>query len=180
MMSDLVLGTERRGSVTRKVVLGVISTLLVSAFVGWKVWVVTRPALVLTACFHDALGLKEDAAVRVGGVEVGAVRSIHHQVGDCPVNVELRMPLQNGLHLPKNTTATLQSDGILGPTYVDIKLSGIPGPPIENHARLETVEYTGLLTPEASAKLKKTIGDEIDRMTAKPLSGSQDPATEKK
>jgi ABC-type transporter Mla subunit MlaD len=111
---------------------------------------------------------------------MGAVRSIHHQGGDCPVNVELRMPLQNGFHLPKNASATLQSAGVLGPTFVEIKLAGIPGPPIENHARLETVEYTGLLTTEAAAKLKKTIGDEIDKMTARPIPGSPEPAAEKK
>ena len=135
-----------------------------------KVWNAVRPTLHLRSCFHESAGLKAGAAVRVVGVDAGKVRRVVPAAPDCPVDVELALPLTSEFRsLPQNATAKISTEGVLGPSYIEIELPKIPGPAIANYGMIRTVEYSGTLDPKTAEKLKKFVNDAIDNVTAKPI-----------
>jgi ABC-type transporter Mla subunit MlaD len=139
----------------------------VASFVVWKA---TRPKLQLKACFHSYSGLKPNAMVRVAGVEAGRVRRIKDGIGECPVDIEIELMLTKDFeHLPRNASARLETEGVLGPAYLEIDLPKVSGPAIENNGVPQTAEYTQGLSPEAAEKLKKIANDVIDKATARPV-----------
>ena len=145
------------------------------------VWKMTGPRFVLRSCFHNIQELKRGASVRVAGVEMGRVRSIHPKPGDqnCPVEVEFELELTKTFRdLPRNAAAVLATDGVLGPTFLEIDLPKVAGPPIADHGTVETLEYTQGLNPEAAAKLKKAVNDVIDKATARPVGKSPAPGSQ--
>ena len=102
--------------------------------------------------------------------KAGKVRSVQPAGPDCPVDVELALPLTSEVRsLPQNASAQIQTEGVLGPSYVEIHLPQVAGPPIADRGTIQTVEYRSGLDPEAAEKLKKFVNDAIDKATAKPL-----------
>jgi ABC-type transporter Mla subunit MlaD len=137
---------------------------------GLAIWKATRSGLQLRACFHMDAGLKPATVVRVAGVDAGRVQSVSHQVGDCSVEVKFLLALTPDFQsLPRNATAHIAADGILGPSFLEIDLPKVSGPAIENHGMVQTVEYTPGLNPKAAEKLKKVMNEAIDKATAKPV-----------
>ena len=133
-----------------------------------KIWNAVRPTLNLRACFHESAGLKAGADLRVAGVDAGKVRRVVPAAPDCPVDVELALPLTASFGaLPQDATARISTEGVLGPSYVEIELPKAPGPVIANHGTIRTVEYSGTLDPKTAEKLKKFVNDAIDKATAK-------------
>jgi ABC-type transporter Mla subunit MlaD len=134
------------------------------------VWKARKPILRLRACFHESAGLTAGAAIRVAGVEAGKVRSVQPAGPDCPVDVELALPLTSEVRsLPQNASAQIQTEGVLGPSYVEIHLPQIASAPIAEHGTIPTVEYTSGLDPKTAEKLKKFVNEAIDKSTAQPL-----------
>ncbi len=137
----------------------------------------TQPSLHLRTCFHSYSGLKPDAMVRLAGVEIGRVRRITNGNEACPVDVQFELALTKEFsHLPRNATAQLETEGVLGPTYLAIVLPKTGGPAIQDQGELQSIETTaGLLSPETAKKIKKLVDDQIDGMTAKPRDFGSDP-----
>ena len=153
-----------------------ITFLVVSGAAGFATWKATRPKLQLQTCFHSYSGLEPGANVQLAGVEIGRVRRIRNEIGtDCPVGVEFELALTKQFRsLPSNATARFSTEGILGPTYLEIVLPKSPGQAIENHGVIQGVDYSDGLSPEASRKLKRLVNDVIDKATAQPLASASD------
>src|SRR5882724_10829995 len=77
--------------------------------------------LTLYASFDQTGGLKPRAPVVISGVKVGQVKSIG--LGkDYRARVEF--DLDNSLHLPVDSSASIVTAGILGDRYVSLQLGG--------------------------------------------------------
>jgi phospholipid/cholesterol/gamma-HCH transport system substrate-binding protein len=68
----------------------------------------------VTARFASAGALKERGTVKIAGVDVGRVRSIH--LADYQADV--KMGIDDGVKLPVDTIASIRTLGILGDSYV--------------------------------------------------------------
>lgn len=114
--------------------------LFISIFFFWYAyqksgWVKTD-GLVLTAQFDRADGLTEGTDVKISGVRVGKVISVS-------VNPENFMGvvtfyISGGLKIPKDSSAAVHSDGLLGSRYLAV----IPGGEEENLDNGDAIENT--------------------------------------
>jgi phospholipid/cholesterol/gamma-HCH transport system substrate-binding protein len=77
----------------------------------------------LTADFDELGGLKTRAPVVISGVKVGQVRSI--ALGD-DYRAHVTLDLDPQLHLPKDTSASIVTAGLLGDRYISLQLGGDP------------------------------------------------------
>jgi phospholipid/cholesterol/gamma-HCH transport system substrate-binding protein len=75
----------------------------------------------LTADFDELGGLKTRAPVVISGVRVGQVRSIG--LGD-DYRAHVTLDLDPRLKLPKDTSASIVTAGLLGDRYVSLQLGG--------------------------------------------------------
>lgn len=112
---------------------------------GTSVWLVHRSRvhqLTIRAHFHNTQGLKPDAKVRANGLEVGAVKEVRldPRAREQPVEVLLRLNSRCAAKIPADSTATIATDGLLGPPYVEIDVSKATGGPISNNGILKGVD----------------------------------------
>jgi len=93
---------------------------------------------IIKTCFHDAGGLHERDAVRIAGVEVGAVRRIHvdPQNHGCPAEVEMGLTADYDIRIPKDAIAEVQTLGLFGSTFVSIDAGHATGQPVERYGYL--------------------------------------------
>jgi phospholipid/cholesterol/gamma-HCH transport system substrate-binding protein len=82
-----------------------------------------RGGFVLTADFDELGGLKTRAPVVISGVKVGQVRSI--ALGD-DYRARVTLDLDPRLRLPKDTSASIVTAGLLGDRYISLQLGGEP------------------------------------------------------
>ena len=75
----------------------------------------------LTADFDELGGLKTRAPVVISGVKVGQVRSI--ALGD-DYRAHVTLDLDPRLHLPKDTSASIVTAGLLGDRYISLQIGG--------------------------------------------------------
>ena len=89
------------------------------------------------------------AAVRIAGVEVGRVTAIRvrPELRDTPAEVSISLGQSHMLDIPRDSIASLPTEGILGPAFVDIDISKASGPPLQNGAVLKTVSVDSI-TPK--------------------------------
>jgi phospholipid/cholesterol/gamma-HCH transport system substrate-binding protein len=96
----------------------------------------------LVSYFDNAEGLREGAPVRLSGVDIGNVVSIHI-VPDkdkqlTPVEVVMKVSTKYGFNLRRDTKASLETAGVLGETFMDMDSSEAVGPPAQNGDTLPT------------------------------------------
>ena len=105
--------------------------------------------LQVKAYFQNAAGLQVGAAVRIAGVEVGGVTAIRvrPELRDNPAEVSISLDRSYMLNIPRDSVASLSTEGVLGPAFVDIDISKASGPPLQNGAVLKTVSVDSL-TPK--------------------------------
>jgi phospholipid/cholesterol/gamma-HCH transport system substrate-binding protein len=125
---------------TRKAIL-----VLAIAAAGTSVWLVQRSRvheLTIRTYFHNAQGLKPDTRVRANGLEVGSVKevSLDPRLREQPVEVLLRLDSRYAAKIPDDSTATVATEGLLGPPYVEIDVSKATGRPINNNGVLKGVD----------------------------------------
>jgi phospholipid/cholesterol/gamma-HCH transport system substrate-binding protein len=116
----------------------------------------------LRAYFENAAGLVKGAPVRLSGVDIGNVDSIHI-VRDpkrllTPVEVMMKVTAQARPDLRKDSKATLATAGVLGATFVDIDSSRAKDSPVNDNDELPTTE-----TPALQDVLKSSQGT-IDKL----------------
>lgn len=121
--------------------------LLVLAVVmaGTSVWLVHEShahRVTIHTHFHNAQGLKPKAKVRANGLEVGEVTgvSLDPSMRDQPVEVILRLDSHVASKIPSDSIAAIETEGVLGPPYVEIDISKATGSPINNGAVLKGVD----------------------------------------
>jgi phospholipid/cholesterol/gamma-HCH transport system substrate-binding protein len=113
---------------------------LMSGTGGWF----TKKVL-LKSYFDNAGGLRNGAAVRLQGVDIGNVVSIR-LVPDkplTPVEVSMKVLTRFRRNLHKDSYASLSTAGVLGETYIDIDSSTSRGPEAQSGDVLPTREHPG-------------------------------------
>jgi ABC-type transporter Mla subunit MlaD len=88
----------------------------------------------LNSYFQHAPTLESGASVCVDGVRLGSVTSVRvrPELGDRPVEVSMEISAPYELKIPNDSTATLSTEGFLGPTFVDINTRYASGPTLTN------------------------------------------------
>jgi phospholipid/cholesterol/gamma-HCH transport system substrate-binding protein len=79
--------------------------------------------LELAVTFDQVGGLKTRAPVVIGGVKVGQVKSIGL---DGELRARVLLDVDAGLSLPKDTSASILTAGVLGDQYVELTPGGDP------------------------------------------------------
>lgn len=76
---------------------------------------------VLKAEFDNVAGVKKGASVQVAGVDVGEVIAI--ELGSLDAAI-LSLQIVNKLKVPKDSVASVKSQGIIGDKYIQLSLGG--------------------------------------------------------
>ncbi len=78
----------------------------------------------LIAKFDRADGISPGTDVRVAGVKVGAVKSV--SLDQKTYKAEAVLSVRKGVQIPEESAAQIQSDSLLGGSYIHIQISGMP------------------------------------------------------
>ena len=100
----------------------------------------------LRATFDDVGGLSQRSPVKISGVKVGQVRSIHL---DEDLRAQVSLDLDPVLELPIDSSASIRTAGLLGDQFVSLE----PGAEDELLAPGELFTYT-----ESALSLDKLVG----------------------
>ncbi len=127
------------------VVLAVAGSFLFFAYKGSEVQV--EDGYALRANFSNISGITLGSDVRIGGIKVGTVTdlSLDAQTYDAVA----KMNIKNGTGIPKDSTASIVSSGLLGDKYIQIT----PGGDDAMLASGEKIDYT-----QSSVNLEELIG----------------------
>jgi phospholipid/cholesterol/gamma-HCH transport system substrate-binding protein len=106
---------------TGAIVLAVAAVFLVYAVTGSGRSLTGGPGISLTARFDRIDGLAAGADVRIAGVKVGQV--VAQRIDPETFLAVLTLRVDAGLRLPADTSAEIQSEGLLGGKYVAL----VPG-----------------------------------------------------
>ncbi|MBT0780702.1 MULTISPECIES: outer membrane lipid asymmetry maintenance protein MlaD [Paracoccus] len=78
----------------------------------------------LRAAFPNVDGIEVGTDVRVAGVRVGRVSAV--DLNPQTYFAEARLRLPDGIRLPSDSAALIQSDGLLGGAYIELQPGGAP------------------------------------------------------
>lgn len=78
----------------------------------------------LIARFDRADGVSPGTDVRVAGVKVGTVRSV--VLDQKTFKAEATLAIKKDVQIPEESAAQIQSDSLLGGSYIHIQISGMP------------------------------------------------------
>lgn len=107
---------------------------------GWK----KENGYIVTAYFDNATGLSEGIDVKISGIPVGKI--LETSINPNTFVAIIKFYVQHNIKLPKDTSATIQTDGLLGSKF----LSLMPGGEEENLKEGDVIENTsGALNIEA-------------------------------
>lgn len=84
----------------------------------------TADAYDLIAKFDRADGVSPGTDVRVAGVKVGTVRSV--KLDPQTFKAEAVLAIKKDVQIPEESAAQIQSDSLLGGSYIHIQISGMP------------------------------------------------------
>jgi ABC-type transporter Mla subunit MlaD len=89
--------------------------------------------------FSNVDGLREGATVRIAGVDIGSVKSLHvrPELGAEPVEVVMVLNPPYEIRIPNDSTVSLETVGVLGATHVEINTASAVGPAIGANAVLK-------------------------------------------
>jgi phospholipid/cholesterol/gamma-HCH transport system substrate-binding protein len=109
--------------------------------------------------FTNASGLRDGANVRVAGVDVGSVKSVRvrPELKEEPVEVVMVLNPRYEVRIPADSIVSLETEGVLGPTYVEIDATGASGPPIATNAVLKTRPIVKPTTEQLVESLSKML-----------------------
>jgi phospholipid/cholesterol/gamma-HCH transport system substrate-binding protein len=152
---------------TAEVSIGAVVLLVAAGFLGYAVAHSGRSAVsgyTLSAKFDNVAGLPVGSDVRMAGVRVGSIvaEGIDPQTYLAVVTLSVR----NGLELPKDSSAVVTSDGLLGGKYLSLS----PGGDATMLQPGQTIAIT-----QSSVSLEQLLGKFIFSVT--DLVGAMKPAT---
>ena len=116
--------------------------------------------LVVKAYFTNSNSLRAGAPVRLAGVDVGSVKSVRArpELKEAPVEVVMVLNPRYDLNIPADSTALLESAGVLGETFVEIDSTHASGPPIGADSVLKAQPTVQLTTERILEKLSDILG----------------------
>jgi phospholipid/cholesterol/gamma-HCH transport system substrate-binding protein len=93
---------------------------------------------------HHTQGLKPGASVSIDGVRIGSVARVDlgSESTDHPVEVIMLLGTGEQVTIPNDSEASLATEGLLGPTIMEIDTRSATGPPIENNGVIKSLEVT--------------------------------------
>src|SRR6267143_1051539 len=98
--------------------------------------------IILKAYFDNAGGLRQGAAVRLNGVDIGNVTKIRvvpkKDKQLTPVEITMKVSTRYSFNLRRDSVASLSTAGVLGETYIDIDSAQAIGPPAQDGDTLPT------------------------------------------
>ncbi|TPG59118.1 outer membrane lipid asymmetry maintenance protein MlaD [Roseomonas nepalensis] len=155
-------GVKRHGFA--EIAAGAVVLLAAVLFLAYAVTNSGRSAagggLVLTARFDRIDGLAAGADVRIAGVKVGSVTG--QRIDPATFLAVLTLNVDQGLHLPEDSSAEITSEGLLGGKYVAL----VPGGSDRNLASGGEVKIT-----QSAVSLESLLGRFIFSVTE--LAGNQ-------
>jgi ABC-type transporter Mla subunit MlaD len=128
-----------------------------------SIWFVSTESrahhLTVRTYFRTTENLKPDATVRFHGVDPGAVKAVNlrPELGKRPIEIVMELRNDHGLQIPNDSIASPATDGVLGPTFVEIDGSQAAGPPLRNNEILQSLE-PDVMTNEQAARAMEKIG----------------------
>jgi len=130
-----------------------LAAIIAVAIVAATVVLVTKPwyhRREIRVYFQDAAGLRAGAPVRMAGVDVGSIVSVRvrPELHGSPAEAIMVLRTPYELNVPKDATVSLETAGVLGPTFAEIEIVGASGPPLENRGVLKSKESTKLTTEQ--------------------------------
>ncbi len=133
-----------------------------------------RHRIELKAYFQNAQGLRAGAPVRLAGVDVGSVVSVHArpEMQGSPAEVVMLVSTSYELRIPNDSTVSLDTAGVLGETFAEIDVHGASGSPAKTGDVLKSKAIAALSTEE----LLERLADIIDRTPCTPQ-GKDTPLT---
>lgn len=142
---------QSKGSTTRDFAVGlfVLGGLLAVAYLSLSVAGATysgKSGLVLIAVFDDVGGLSPRSPVKISGVKVGQVRSIHL---DDDLRAAVELDVDPTLELSIDSSAAIRTAGLLGDQFVQLE----PGAEEELLRQGEAFTYT-----ESALALDELVG----------------------
>lgn len=117
----------------------------------------------LTARFEDASGLKERSPVTMAGVRIGRVKSVSFDNQALQAVVTMQIESKYNA-LPKDTSASIYTAGLLGEKYVGLE----PGGDEKSLKQGDVVKLT-----QDSLVLEKLIGQFVSKMLDNDTEGSK-------
>lgn len=151
---------------------GVVAVLLVRS---------TGHKLTVKAYFTNASGLRDGANVRAAGVDVGSVKSVRVRPElQEPVEVVMVLNPRYEVKIPTDSIVSLETEGVLGPTYVEIDATGASGAPIATNDVLKTrpvVNSTTEQLVENLSKMLESLQGKLENLQKKCGCGTQSDKT---
>jgi phospholipid/cholesterol/gamma-HCH transport system substrate-binding protein len=80
---------------------------------------------VFIAVYNDVAGLEKANPIAINGMKVGQVRNMYFS-DDQHAKIVLELVVRNTIAIPKNSTAKIINDGLLGSKAVELKLGNSP------------------------------------------------------
>ena len=101
--------------------------------------------ILLKSYFPDASGLTQGAPVKLSGVDIGNVKTIHVVANNpaAPVEVTMKVNTQYRFFLRKDSVTLLSTAGVLGATYINIDSSHATGAEAQDGDILRSQETAG-------------------------------------
>lgn len=128
--------SRHTGEARAELIAGGVVLAVAAGFLAWAAggWLMPGSGYEVTASFPDVDGVTVGTEIRLAGVPVGRVASIALNPDTYMADAVLRLP--EGILLPTDSAAIIQSDGLLGGAYIQIQ----PGGSMDNLAPGDEIE----------------------------------------
>lgn len=132
----MAMDGDRHGEARAELWAGALVLVIAVGFVVWAaqgIWPGSRGYHV-TASFPDVDGVSVGTEVRLAGVKIGRVSDVQLNPQTYLADAVLQIP--GGIVLPADSAALIQSDGLLGGSYIQLQ----PGGSLENLSPGDEIE----------------------------------------
>jgi phospholipid/cholesterol/gamma-HCH transport system substrate-binding protein len=124
---------------------------------------------IVKAYFVNAMSLRAGAPVRLAGVDIGSVESVRArpELKVAPAEVIMVLTPSYEVKIPNDAIASLETEGVLGQTYVDIDARHASGALIGSNAVLQTLATPQVTTQEVLEKFSEILSRKCDCASGK-------------
>jgi ABC-type transporter Mla subunit MlaD len=107
--------------------------------------------VLVKAYFTNVMSLRAKAPVRWAGVDVGVVKSIRIRpdMKETPAEVAMEMYAPYDHQIPNDAVVHLETDGVLGPSFIVLDATHASGPVITPNSVLKVQEFRQLTMEDA-------------------------------